>query len=65
MVKYQKIEALVKANPGLTEKQIAVHLHGAGAVQQKVNADCRWLVSQGRIKRKGFGGRGDPYRCYA
>lgn len=57
----RKIEELVRRRPGLTELEIAKAIYGASAVQQQVNSDCRLLVGRGLIKRRGGGGRSDPF----
>lgn len=44
----QRVEALVKAVPGLTKREMAQQLFG-DPTQQRVNADVNWLVRQGRI----------------
>lgn len=60
-----RITALVRARPGLTEIMIARHLFGRDAPQQRVNQDCRLLVAKGVLERRGGGGPGDPYRYHA
>jgi hypothetical protein len=59
-----KVMEAVRRRPGMTELQIAVSLYGAGAVQQQVNHDCRRLVEQGLVERRGGGGRSDPFVYY-
>jgi hypothetical protein len=61
---HERIEALVGKRPGLTESEIAAELFGEEGYQQRVNQDCRWLVGQGRIARRGNGGVNDPYRYF-
>ena len=58
------IMALVKRKRRLhlTEEDIADMLFGQDkAYQQRVNADCRLLVQEGRLVRNGRGGPDDPY----
>jgi hypothetical protein len=46
----------------LTEEDIAEMLFGQkNAYQQRINSDCRMLVDQGRLVRRGKGGSGDPF----
>jgi hypothetical protein len=56
-----KILDVVRRRPGMTELEIAKALHGPSAVQQQVNSQCRALLKQGKIGRRGSGGAGDPY----
>lgn len=60
----QRILEVVKKRPGLTELEIAEAIYGPGAVQQRVNQDCRLLVSRGLLERRGNGGRSDPYNYF-
>ena len=55
------IESLVRRRPHLTEAELASELF-TDAYQQRVNSACRRLVSEGRLRRVGRGGRGDPFR---
>ena len=64
MPMYQEIEDLVRRKSNLTEIEMARELRGPDAYQQKVNADCRWLVKEGRIERRGQGGIADPFRYH-
>ena len=51
----QRIVSLMEKRPGLSDREIADALLGAGAAQQSVNQACRALVSRGvlsRAKRK-------------
>ena len=56
-----RIVALVRDKPGLTEREIAEELFGPKATQQRVNQDCRLLVDRGVLRRNGYGGPADPY----
>ena len=58
------IELLVARKPGLTEIEIATELFGGDAYQQKVNSQCRLLINEGRVERRGRGGNGDPFTYY-
>ncbi len=49
--------------PGRTEAELAKIILGRRGCQQRVNSDCKLLVSQKLIARRGFGGPSDPY-CY-
>jgi len=60
----EKLVALICDRPGLTEKELAKAMHGGGAVQQYVNADCRAVAKEGLIERRGLGGVNDPYRYF-
>ena len=51
----------VRKRAGMTELELAKMLYGPQAVQQSVNADCRFLVKKGLVVRKGAGGPGDPF----
>lgn len=53
--------ALIRKRRGATELEIAQHLFGPRATQQRVNPTCRELVARGLILRRGSGGRSDPY----
>lgn len=59
-----KVLALVRRHPGLTEIQLAEKLYGRQGYQQQVNAACRYLVNERLVKREGIGGAIDPYRYY-
>ena len=50
--------------PGRTEAELARNIFGQSGYQQRVNSDCKLLVSQKLIARRGFGGPSDPYRYY-
>lgn len=52
---------LVARRSGMSEREIAEHLFGAKAAQQRVNGVCRLLVAEGRLQRHGRGGPGDPF----
>ena len=52
----------VRIKEGRTEDDLAALIFGRDrAYQQRVNAACRQLVSEGTIIRKGNGGAYDPY----
>ncbi len=55
---------LITRSPGRTERELAHALFGPGSYQQRVNSDCRLLVSRGVVRREGAGGGSDPYRYY-
>ena len=59
----ERIEALVGRRGGLTEAQIADELF-TEPYQQRVNSTCRRLVKEGRLRREGKGGPGDPFSYY-
>ena len=56
-----KVLELIRKKPGMTGREIAEALYGKHAPQQRVNPDCRMLVSLGLVERGGVGGPGDPY----
>jgi len=55
---------LIKNGPGRTEAELSEAVFGDRAYQQRVNGDCRLLVEQGAVERRGTGGPGDPYKYY-
>ena len=55
---------LIENGPGRTEGQLVEAIFGGAGYQQRVNADCRLLVSRGKIERRGSGGQSDPYRYF-
>ncbi len=55
---------LIEKGPGRTEAELAQAIYGHKGVQQAVNQDCRILVGQGRVERRGAGGPTDPYVYY-
>jgi hypothetical protein len=59
-----RLLALIKKHPGLTERELAISLKGPDGYQQQVNQTLRKLRRQGRVVRRGRGGTGDPYRNY-
>ena len=61
MTIHERILAEVARKPHLTEHEIAQALFGQDGYQQRVNQDCRWLVSQGKLQRNGVGGSSDPF----
>jgi hypothetical protein len=62
MTTAERIEALVRARPNLTERQLSEMLFPEHPYQQRVNQACRHLTYLGRIKRQGQGGSGSPFR---
>ena len=64
MLNHEKIAELVRRKPGVTETEIAVELFGHRGFHQRVRSDCRWLVWEGRLERRGGGGPDDPYRYH-
>jgi hypothetical protein len=64
MLNQDKIEDLVRRSPGITAVEIASDLFEGGADPQRLDSDCEWLVSQGRLERRGNGRPSDPYRYY-
>lgn len=58
----ERVEALIRHKPGLTEAEMATELFGSDGYQQRVNSTCRRLIRKGRVRREGLGGRGDPFR---
>jgi len=55
---------LIEKGPGRTESELAEAIFGDRAYQQRVNQDCRLLVSRGMIERRGTGGPSDPYKYF-
>lgn len=60
-----RVLALIREKPGLTELEIAQSIFGEDAYQQRVNGDCRLLLSRGLVERHGEGGWHDPFRYHA
>jgi|CXWL01.1.fsa_nt_gi transcriptional regulator with XRE-family HTH domain len=58
------IVAHVMERPGMTELDLAKVIKGRSGYQQQVNQECRALVVQGMLERRGQGGRGDPFRYH-
>lgn len=55
----------VRRKGGHTEEDLAALIFGRNsAYQQRVNSTCRRLVSEGKVIRKGEGGRNDPFKYY-
>lgn len=55
---------LIDNGPGRTETELAQAIFGNEAYQQRVNSDCKLLLSMGRVERRGEGGPADPYRYF-
>ena len=55
---------LISKGPGRTEEQLAVAIFGGAGYQQRVNRDCRFLVAQGKVERRGSRVLSDPYRYF-
>ncbi len=55
---------LIENGPGRTEEQLSEAIFGAAGYQQRVNQDCRLLVHQGKVERRGDGGSADPYKYF-
>ena len=55
---------LIENGPGRTEAQLAEAIFGHAGYQQRVNGDCRLLLSRGCIERRGDGGPSNPYRYF-
>ena len=55
---------LIEKGPGRTEAELAEAVYADKAYQQRVNQDCRLLVTRGEIERRGAGGASDPYRYF-
>jgi hypothetical protein len=59
-----RIVALVKDNPGLTEAELAAKLFPGHDYQQRVNSTCRRLIKGGKVVRQGQGGSTNPFQYY-
>lgn len=55
---------LIEKGPGRTEAQLAEAVYGNDGYQQQVNSECRFLLQQRRIERRGDGGPADPFRYH-
>ena len=60
----QQILEFVQKRPGMTELEIAKQMYGPTAVQQQVNQQCRSLLKDGLLERRGRGGVSDPFVYY-
>ncbi len=60
----ERLLDLIEKKPGLTESELAKVLFGPGSYQQRVNGDCRLLISRNLVERKGLGGPSDPFRYH-
>jgi hypothetical protein len=58
------LEFLIKKGPGRTEAELADAIFGAGGYPQRVHIDCARLVTGKSVRRRGAGGRADPFRYY-
>ena len=54
---------LIEKGPGRTEIALADAI-GNRALEDHVSVECRRLVAQGRVERRGTGSAFDPYRYY-
>ena len=54
---------LIEKGPGRTEIGLADAI-GNRALEVEVSAECRRLVDQRRVERRGTGSAFDPYRYY-
>ena len=64
LVQQDVIEFRICKCPGRTEIEISQVIFGNNAYQQSVNQDCRMLVSNGKVERRGQGGQSDPFKYY-
>lgn len=64
LVQKDVIEFLISKCHGRTEIEISQAIFGDGAYQQSVNQDCRMLVNENKIERRGAGGQSDPFKYY-
>ena len=58
------VETIIIDNPGLTAREIAEKLFGSDGYQERVDAACRRLIEQKRVRRHGEGHAGKPYRYH-
>ena len=60
----ERIAALVRRQPGLSEAEIAETLFGDCHLKTRVNTACRALLAAGRLRRQGRGGPADPFHYF-
>ena len=64
MIKNELTE-LIKARPGLTARELSEEMFGSEeGYQQRVNPNCKLLVDDGVVERRGKGGSPDPFRYF-
>jgi hypothetical protein len=59
-----KIEDLLKRQPGSSAREIAAEIFGQGGYLERVHPICLDLCKQGRLYRVGRGTKSDPYRYH-
>ena len=64
LIQKDVIEFLISKCSGRTEIEIAEAIFGDGAYQQSVNQDCRMLINEKKVERRGAGGQSDPFKYY-
>ena len=55
---------LIQKGPGRTEAELAGAIFGEAGYPQRVHMDCTRLVADKTARRRGAGGRADPFRYY-
>ena len=65
LIQKDVIEFLISKCSGRTEIEIAEAIFGDGAYQQSVNQDCRMLLNEKKVERRGSGGQSDPFKYYS
>ena len=61
---YDRVFREIVAGPGRTALQLTRAIYGPNLLYSRVNPQCRRLMEDGRVRREGGGGMGDPYRYY-
>jgi hypothetical protein len=61
---YDVLDFLIRKGPGRTEAELADAIFGEGGYPQRVHTDCTRLVAGKKARRRGVGGRGNPFRYY-
>jgi glycosyltransferase A (GT-A) superfamily protein (DUF2064 family) len=54
---------LIEQGPGRTETELADAI-GDRALEHEISAECRRLVDQGKVRRRGTGSLFDPFTYY-
>jgi len=54
---------LIEKGPGRTETELADAV-GDRALEHQISAECRRLVDQGKVRRRGVGSLFDPFTYY-